>query len=86
MLQLSKVLHEQPVSLREAADLVGEFTGRRPHEATVYRWLSQGVRGVTLDSIVVAGKRVTTIAAIERFITATTAAANERLKAKGGAT
>jgi hypothetical protein len=86
MLRLSEVPHERPVSLREAAERVREFTGKRPHAATLYRWVSRGVRGVTLETLVVAGSRVTTMAAIERFIAATTAAANERLKSKGGAT
>ncbi len=80
MLQLSEVPGERPVSLREAARRVGEFTGRAPHPATVARWVSHGVRGVKLETLVVAGARVTTLRAIERFILATTAAANRKMR------
>lgn len=48
----------------------------RPHIATVHRWRLSGARGVKLDSILVGGKRFTSIEAIERFIERTTAAAD----------
>lgn len=72
------------MSLRDARERVAEFIGRRVHDETIRRWATRGVRGVKLETVVVAGSRVTTLAAIERFITATTLAANGRLK--GGAT
>lgn len=80
MLRLSEVPQERPVSLRHAADRVAEFIGRRVHDETIRRWATRGVRGVKLETVVVAGSRVTTHDAIERFIAATTAAANGRLK------
>lgn len=48
----------------------------KPHKSTVWRWVLKGVRGIRLETIVVGGKRYTTIEAIERFIAATTAKAN----------
>ncbi len=48
----------------------------RPHIATVHRWRLRGARGVKLESILVGGKRFTSTEAIERFIEATTAAAD----------
>jgi len=48
------------------------FPGR-PNQSTVYRWLSKGVRGATLETVVVGGKRFTSVEAIERFVEKTTA-------------
>ena len=47
----------------------------RPHISTVWRWMTRGCRGITLESIVCAGRRFTSLEAIERFVAATTAAA-----------
>ena len=45
----------------------------RPSLASVYRWMTDGVRGgVRLESIVVGGQRFTSIEAIGRFIERTT--------------
>jgi len=52
-------------------DIPGEFPNR-PHIATVWRWVKRGVRGVKLETIVVGGRRYTNVAAIERFVEATT--------------
>ncbi len=49
----------------------------RPHVATVWRWIKNGVRGVTLDTIVIGGKRYTSREAIQRFMEATTAASSQ---------
>jgi hypothetical protein len=48
----------------------------RPHVSTVWRYMGPGCRGIRLESIVCGGRRFTSIEAIERFIAATTAAAN----------
>ena len=47
----------------------------RPHVSTVWRYMARGCRGVRLESIVCGGRRFTSVEAIERFVTATTAAA-----------
>jgi hypothetical protein len=83
MLRVLDLPTERPVSLRDAARRFGEFTGKQPHVATVYRWVTHGVRGVKLETLTVAGSRVTTLRAIERFIEATSAAGS--LRRKGGA-
>ena len=48
----------------------------RPHVATMWRWVLNGLDGVKLDSIKVGGKRLTSAEAISRFIAATTAQAS----------
>jgi hypothetical protein len=63
---------ETLVTLAETARI---FPGR-PHSSTLWRWYTHGVRGVRLETLVVAGRRFCSREAIERFVTATTAAAN----------
>lgn len=53
------------------------FPGR-PHVATVWRWVNNGVRGLRLETIKVGGRRFTSHEAIERFIERNTAAADGR--------
>ena len=45
----------------------------RPSTATLWRWHSGGVRGVLLETIMIGGRRYTSVEAMARFITATTA-------------
>lgn len=48
----------------------------RPNPSTVWRWYKRGVRGVRLETVVVGGKRFTSLQAIRRFIERSTAAAD----------
>ncbi len=61
-------------SLLPILEAVGLFPGR-PHVATLWRWISKGVRGVKLETIVSGGRRFTSHEAVNRFIAATTAVA-----------
>ncbi len=68
-----------PISLTET--LVSPTKATRhapgnPHVSTIWRWMLTGSRGVRLESIVCAGRRYTSVEAISRFVSATTAAAN----------
>jgi hypothetical protein len=56
---------EQPLTLRQARDALPD--GTRPDLATVYRWASQGVRGIVLETERVGGKVYTTREALGRF-------------------
>jgi Protein of unknown function (DUF1580) len=47
-----------------------------PHVSTIHRWRLKGIRGVRLETILVGGRRYTSLEAIERFAAATTAQAN----------
>ncbi len=47
---------------------------RRISYATWWRWWRHGIRGVKLETVVVGGRRYTSAAAVQRFVTATTAA------------
>lgn len=48
----------------------------RPHISTIHRWRLRGVGGVKLESCLVGGRRFTSREALQRFASATTAAAN----------
>lgn len=48
----------------------------RPHVATCWRWINRGCRGVKLETVLVGGKRYTSLEALQRFVERTTAAAD----------
>ena len=54
------------VPLTRAAD----FIPGRPHVATLWRWATKGVRGITLQTAIVGGRRMVTPAALEQFLLA----------------
>ena len=39
-----------------------------PHVSTLIRWALRGVKGVQLDTVVVGGRRFTSLEAIQRFV------------------
>lgn len=47
--------------------------------ASAWRWSVTGCRGVVLETIVVGARRFSSREAVERFVEATTRAANERI-------
>jgi hypothetical protein len=51
-------------------------TARGLHVGTIYRWMLRGIRGIRLETVLVGGIRYTSREALERFIAATTAAAD----------
>lgn len=46
--------------------------------STIWRWVQKGVRGCRLETVLVGGKRQTSVEAFARFVDATTAAADGR--------
>lgn len=65
-------LSEKLLTLSEArARLPG-----RPDMSTLWRWYQRGVRGVRLETVVVGARRYTSAEALERFLSASTAAAD----------
>lgn len=63
---------ESLLSLTEAAQTLPG----RPNVTTVWRWRNRGVRGVTLETVCIGGRRFTSREALARFCAATTAAAD----------
>ena len=65
---------ERPISFNDAAKMLPD--GKRPAYATWWRWRRVGIRGVKLETILIGGRRFTSAEAVQRFISATTAAAD----------
>jgi hypothetical protein len=71
-----EILVETLVTIPQASALLPpDETGRRPHIATIYRWMLRGVKGVRLETCLVGGKRFTSHEALQRFSEAVTRAA-----------
>jgi hypothetical protein len=72
-MKLQHLRDDHPLSLLDAAEILGRFTGKKPHVSTLWRWCLKGCKGVVLESICIGGKRFVTAAAIEQFIEEVTA-------------
>ncbi|MCE9604773.1 MAG: DUF1580 domain-containing protein [Planctomycetia bacterium] len=70
------ITNEQLISLAEAAEMLPcGRKGRYPNVKTVYAWtINNGCRGVVLESLKCAGRRITSTQSVERFLQALTAA------------
>jgi hypothetical protein len=68
--------------LMPSVEAVEKATGLSPHPITVTRWLTVGVSGVVLNSVVVGGRRMSTVADVTEFIAATTAARKQKRSQK----
>ena len=64
-----RVLAEGPVLIPDAFRAV--VPGSNLCSRTFLRWATAGVRGIRLETIKVGGKRLTSVAAMERFLAAT---------------
>jgi uncharacterized protein DUF1580 len=61
-------LDEEVLTFRHAVRrLPRRRSGRHPHPATLYRWATEGLRGVRLETIQVGGTLCTSIEALQRF-------------------
>ncbi len=43
--------------------------GRAPHPETIARWARRGCRGIRLETVVIGGRRYSSLEAVERFVT-----------------
>ena len=59
---------EHAIPIREVPRHVPRRNGKKVHYSTVYRWVTKGVRGKRLESVMVGGIRYTTTEAIGRFL------------------
>ena len=60
------IQNEEVLSIAEAAKLLPG----RPNVRTVWRWLDRGCRGCRLESVLVGGRRYTSVEAVFRFLEA----------------
>lgn len=62
---------EPLLSLSEAARAIPPIDGKRPHPSTLFRWMTEGVRGGVKLEFVRVGRRIcTTEKALNRFFKA----------------
>lgn len=74
-------LTEQVISLAAAARLCPQRRhGKRPSISCIYRWTTNGCRGVVLESIQVGGTRCTSSQAMARFFHRLTAQSNSNAR------
>ena len=59
--------NEELVTFQEALSLIPKRNGRDPHLSILYRWTSEGLKGVRLEYIQTGGVRCTSKEAIRRF-------------------
>jgi len=62
------VTSEQMIPFQKASSHVPG----RPHISTLHRWRSRGARGARLESLLIGGRRYTSVEAIQRFLAAGT--------------
>ena len=65
MIELSS---ETPITIAEVPLHIPRRHGRMVHYSTVYRWMTKGVRGRKLESLLIGGVRYTTLEALARFL------------------
>jgi hypothetical protein len=65
---------DRPITFNKAAKYLPEDC--RPCDATWWRWWKKGIRGIRLQTLLIGGRRYTTAAAVQEWITKVTAAAN----------
>ena len=71
---VSRILTESVVTVAETRAIIHESTGQRPEKTTIQRWMHRGVGGVKLEHVRLGSQLLTSVEAINRFITARTAA------------
>lgn len=59
---------ETPITIAEVPLHIPKRHGRKVHYSTVYRWMTKGVRGRKLESLLIGGVRYTSLEAIARFL------------------
>jgi hypothetical protein len=69
---------EALIRLSDVPGLVPGRQGKPVHIATVHRWASEGLRGVTLETIAAGGAVCTSRSALQRFFEAVSAARRTR--------
>ena len=68
MITLEDLKRQRILTLRQAAALIGHYTGWKPSVSTCWRWALKGVRGSKLAAVRIGGKVYTTEPAVMSFI------------------
>lgn len=68
------ILDETLIPFRHLPKWCEEHLGNRVSPSTLHRWRLRGVRGVKLETILIGGKRHSSVASLQRFFDASTRA------------
>lgn len=68
------ISQDEILPIEQARLWLGERLGAAPSRVSFRRWITSGIKGVVLDSILVGGRRFTSMEAINKFISATSGA------------
>ena len=68
MITIQDLKRQRILTLRQAAVLIGHYTGWKPSVSTCWRWALKGVRGSKLAAVRIGGKVYTTEPAVISFI------------------
>ena len=71
-------LNDQFISVGQLAEMLPT----KPSKATCWRWVTIGVRGVVLSSVMIGGRRMVSRQSIEDFVTSTTQSTLPKRKSK----
>lgn len=72
-------IRDHLVEMGDVPRVLEETIKKRLNLATLYRWQSRGIAGIKLETILVGGKRFTTVEALNRFFAQSTLAKQGRL-------
>jgi hypothetical protein len=64
---------ERVVTFSQAAEHLPKINGKKIHVSAIWRWAREGVRGVRLEALLMGGRWLTSVQALERFGTAVAA-------------
>jgi hypothetical protein len=73
MIMVTSILSEKLFPLVEATELA---TGRRMHLATTLRWCQKPKQGIVLESVMLGGRRLTSVESVRRYMESLTIAKN----------
>lgn len=65
---------EKLLTLAEAACHIPPINGKKPHVATIWRWIRKGITGIKLEHLKLGGRIVVSEESLQRFFTAIAAA------------
>ena len=66
------IRNEQLLAVSKVPNWTEKQLGKRIAPSTIWRWFYRGCRGVKLDTILIGGRRYTSVEALDRFFNAAT--------------
>ena len=58
---------DELITMKEAAKRLPTINGKPVHKAAIWRWCRKGIKGISLEHMILGGRYLTTMDAIEIF-------------------